>query len=178
MFEKEVCEYLSLPSVPVKQWDGQQSFKDGVAVVEFNDGEQAYAIATYNADIDTAPRIKKIFSLQAFSRIVEIFVVPSYMDVNDIEQADLDKESKEAAKRLADEAKQLEQDGAESEQVKEMKSLPEWVFDNIHNAEEAQAYIQQYNSRNRIKGRIPKNEDTLKMRLLNIYNEMQNNKKQ
>lgn len=171
-FEKEVCDYLSLPSIPKKVFDGKTSFKDGVAVTKLALGDLAYAICTFNAEQDKEPRIKKVFAQERFVGIEEIFVVPSYMDTNDIENADLDEQSKQAAERLAQEARDLTQGDEMDKETKEMETLPEWVFDNIHNKEEAQAFIRSWNSTNNIKGRIPENIDTLKMRLLTIYSEM------
>ena len=93
--------------------------------------------------------------------------------VDDVDDMDLDKESKEAALRLAEEAQELEEEGVESDEMKEMKELPEWVFDNVHNAEEAAAFIKSYNKQNGIRGgRLPQNEEGLKLRLLTIYEEM------
>lgn len=176
-FENEILEYLSLPSVPAKKWDGEKSFKDGVAIVEMHSERLAYAVATFDKETDEQPRIKKTFAPEPFYSIKDIFVVPSYMDTKDIDNMDLDKESKEAAQRLADEAKALEEQGTESEKMKEMKTLPEWVFENIHNLEEARAFISSFNSKNKIKTKIPKNEETVKLRLLTIYNEMENKSK-
>lgn len=178
LFKKEVLENLNIPSLPVKEWNGKDTFKDGVAVVSMRDNRSAYAVATFNAEVDKQPRIKKVFSLEPFYDIEKVFVVPSYMDtLEDVPDMDLDNESKEAAKRLAEEAKDLEDEGVESDEMKDMKSLPEWVFDNIHNAEEAYAFVQSYNSRNKIKGRVPKSEEPLKLRLLAIYTEMKNSNK-
>lgn len=176
LFESSVIEYLKLPSIPKKEWDGESSFKDGVAVVQLLQGRTGYAVATFNAEKDSEPRIKKTFSIEPFSDILKIFVVPSYMDTDEksIIRFDVDNDSKEAAMRLAQEANELENEGTESEKMKEMKQLPEWVFDNIHNLEEAQAYIKRYNSQNKIKGKLPSNEDTVKCRLLAIYNEINN----
>ncbi len=172
LFEEDVLEYLNLPSLPAKEWDGHDSFKDGVAIVSMRDNRRAYAVATFNNEADSQPRVKKVFTLEPFKCIETILVVPSYMDtVDDVDDMDLDKESKEAAARLAEEALELENSGIESDDMKEMKELPEWVFDNVHNAEEAYAFIQSYNSRNNIKGRISKKEENLKLRLLTIYNE-------
>lgn len=175
-FEQSVLDYLKLPSIPKKKWDGKSSFKDAVAVVKLMQDRKGYAVATFDSEKDEKPRIKKAFSLEPFTDILSIFVVPSYMDTeeHDIIKFDVDDESKEAARRLAEEAKELENQGAESEKMKEMKELPEWVFDNIHNLEEAQAYIKKYNSQNKIKGKLPSNEDTVKCRLLAIYNEINN----
>lgn len=170
-FEKQICNFLGLPSIPVKKWDGKRSFEKGVAVLEMLNGGQSYAVASFDAEKDEEPQVKKTFSIEPFSRIVEIFVVPSYMDT-DVEDADLDNESKKAAQRLVEEAKELEEKGVESESMKDMKALPEWVFPEITNADQAKAYIQAYNQRNKIRGKLPKNEETLKLRLLTIYNEI------
>ena len=48
----------------------------------------------------------------------------------------------------------------------------EWVFDEIHNKEEAMAWIKSYNQRNKIRGHIPENEETIKMRLLAIRSDL------
>lgn len=177
-FEKEVLQYLNLPSVPKKNWDGKSSFKDGVAVTVMRDNRQSYAVATFDAEEDKSPRIKKVFSQEPFTGIGDIFVVPSYMDtVEDVPDMDLDKESKEAAIRLAEEAKELEDDGVESEGMKEMKALPEWVFDEVHNLEEGIAYIKAFNQKNKIKGKVPTKEEAVKLRLLTIYNEINNKNK-
>lgn len=173
-YEKEVLDFLKIPSIPLKQWDGKSSFKDGVAVLSLMDEREAYAVATFDAESETKPRIKKVFSQVPFNSVGDIFVVPSYMDVDNIDDMDLDNESKEAARRLAEEAEELENDG-----VEEHTEMPdsEWCFDEIHNLDEAIAWIKSYNSRNRIKGRIPKDEETVKLRLLTIWKEL-NLKKQ
>ncbi len=169
LFEKEICDYLSLPSIPIKEWDGKSSFKNGVAVTTINGGGNAYAVCTFDADKDKKVRIVKTFAQEPFYGVTSIFVVPSYMDLN-VEEADLDESSKEAAKRLAEEAAELTQN--KKEEQSELSSLPEWVFPEIHNKEEAIAWMRQYNSANKIKGRVPENEDTLKMRLINIYSQL------
>ena len=174
LFENEVLEKLKLPSIPVKKWNGKDSFKEGVAVTVLQSGSSAYAVAAFDAEEDEKPRIKKVFTLEPFFSIKDIFVVPAYMDsVDDVDDMDLDKESKEAALRLAEEAQELEEEGVESKAMKDMKELPEWVFDNVHNAEEAAAFIKAYNRKNKINGgRMPQNEEGLKLRLLTIYDEM------
>ena len=179
LFEEEVLDKLKLPSIPIKKWNGKDSFKEGVAVITLMSGYLAYAVASFNAEEDKEPRITKVFTLEPFSGVNEIFVVPSYMDsVEDVADMDLDNESKEAALRLAEEAQELEEDGVESEAMKEMKELPEWVFDNVHNADEATAFIKNYNSQNKIRGsRIPKDEEALKLRLLAIHEEIKKKNK-
>lgn len=172
-FEKEILDFLKIPSIPLKQWDGKSSFKDGVAVLSLMDEREAYAVATFDAESETEPRIKKVFSQVPFNSVGDIFVVPSYMDVDNIENMDLDNESKEAAQRLAEEAEELENEG-----VEEHTEMPEseWCFDEIHNLDEAIAWVKNYNSRNRIKGRIPKDEETVKLRLLTIWKELNSKK--
>ena len=179
LFENEVLDNLKLPSIPKKKWNGKDSFKDGVAVTELQSGILSYAVATFDAEVDEKPRIKKVFTLEPFFSIKDIFVVPAYMDsVDDVDDMDLDKDSKEAALRLAEEAKTLEEDGVESDEMKDMKKLPEWVFDNVHNAEEATAFIKSYNKQHNIRGgRIPQNEEGLKLRLLTIYEEIKKENK-
>lgn len=175
-FEKEVIRYLNLPSLPKRVWNGKDSFQDGVAVVNMSLGRQAYAVCSFDKETDREPSIKKVFGIEPFTGIEKVFVVPSYMD-NDTADVDLDAESKKRAEQLAAEAKELENEGTVEEAVKEADKLPEWIFDEIHNMSEAQAWLKQYNIRNGIKkGKIPTNEETIKMRLYNIYMSNKNRK--
>lgn len=178
-FEADVLKHLNLPSIPLKSWNGKDGFDSGVAVVLLTGERFAYAVASYDPETDEKPVIRKTFSIEPFYGIKDIFVVPSYMDTTEdsIENSDLDKESKDAARKLAREVEEMENEDVESDEMKEMKSLPEWVFDNVHNADEARAFISSYNSRNKIRGKLPKNEETLKLRLLTIYKEMNNKNK-
>ena len=175
-FEKEVITYLNIPSIPKKEWNGKDSFQDGVAVINLSLGRQSYAVCTFNKDEDKEPRIKKVFGVEPFHSIEKVFVVPAYMD-NDTSDVDLDAESKKRAEQLAAEAQELENDGTVDEAVKEADKLPEWIFPEIQNIEQAQAYLREYNRMNRIKkGKIPTNEETIKMRLYNIYMSNKNRK--
>ena len=168
-FEKEVICYLNLPSLPKRVWNGKDSFQDGVAVLNLLSGQQAYAVCTFDKETDKTPRIKKVFGIEPFSDIANIFIVPSYMD-NDTSEVDLDAESKKRAEQLAAEAKELENEGTVDEAVQEADKLPEWIFPEIQNREQAIAYLREYNRINGIrKGKIPSNEETIKMRLYNIY---------
>jgi hypothetical protein len=89
---------------------------------------------------------------------------------NDTTNADLDTESKKRAEQLVAEANELENKGVVDEAVVNANNLPEWIFDEIHNRDEAIAWLKQYNQRNVIKkGKVPTNDDTIKMRLYNIY---------
>lgn len=166
--EKEVLAYLRLPSIPKKEWDNKSSFSKGVAVLTLVYGGQTYAVATFDNEKDVTPRILKVFSPERFTVIEKIFIVPEYMDVDDIKDADLDEESKKRAEELASEAKEIEDDGVEEE-----TRLPEneYFFDHIHSDEEARAYIEAYNKSNRIRGRVPKSHEGLVMRLSVIYAE-------
>lgn len=174
-FEKEVLNYLRLPSIPLKEWDGKTSFKDGVAVVSLYGKREAYAVATFNADTDKKPNIKKTFSIEPFREVKAIFVVPSYMNV-DVEHADADKETKDAMERLKEEAEELENEGSEGEKPDVPEN--EWCFDEIHNLEEAQAWLKTYNKTNGVKCGVPKKEETVKLRLLAIWKEIQDRNKQ
>jgi len=167
-FEKEICDYLSLPAIPLKEWNGKESFKDGVAVVELSLGELAYAVCTFDAQKDKEPRIKKVFTQIPFTHVASILVVPSYMDTKDIDDADLDEQSKEAAQRIVDEANELTNDDYDK------ITLPdnEYFFDNIHNDDEAIAFITSYNKENGIKGAIPSKHDTIVLRLGVIYSDL------
>lgn len=168
-FEKEVIMYLNLPSIPKKEWNQTDSFENGVAIVNLSLGRQAYAVCSFNKETDKEPKIKKVFGIEPFGSIDKVFVVPAYMD-NDTSDADLDAESKKRAEQLATEAKELESQGTVDEAIEKANELPEWIFPEIHNIEEAQAYLREYNRINRIKkGKVPTNKETIKMRLYNIY---------
>lgn len=175
-FEKEVINYLNLPSLPKRVWNGKDSFQDGVAVINLTLNRQAYAVCTFNKDEDKEPRIKKVFGVEPFHSIEKVFVVPAYMD-NDTTDVDLDAESKKRAEQLAAEAQELENEGTVDEAVKEADKLPEWIFPEIQNREQAMAWLKQYNIHNGIKkGKIPTSEETIKMRLYNIYMSNKNRK--
>lgn len=168
LFEKEVCDFLSLPSIPRKLWDGKSSFEKGIAKVGIGFDRFAYAVCKFDNNKDAKPRVVKVFSSDRFGDIVEIYVVPEYMNT-ELENADLDDDSKQKAKELLSEAKSLENENKETE-FQEPEN--EWVFDEIHNKEEAMAWIKSYNKKNKIRGMIPENEETIKMRLLAIRSEL------
>lgn len=168
-FEKEVCDYLKLPKLPVKEWDGKTAFDKGVAIVKLAFDEKAYAVAKFNPDVDSKPNVVKVFASETFFDIEKVFIVPDYMEMN-VENADLDDESKKKAEELARQAEEIENDG-----VSTKVEMPEneYSFDNIHNDEEAIAFITAYNQKNGIKGAVPKKHDTIVMRLAVIYDETQ-----
>ena len=166
-FEKEVCSYLNIPSLPKKEWDGKSSFKNAVSTIKLGGSRLAYAVASYDEAKDDAPRVVKSFMTEPFYGIEKIFVVPSYMDT-DVDNMDLDEQSKKAAEDLKKEADELESQGAD-----ENMEVPEneYCFDHIHNDEEAIAFIEAYNSENNIKGAIPKKHESIIARLTVIYAE-------
>lgn len=175
--EKEVCEALNLPSIPKREWDGEKSFKTGVAVVTLDKNNErfAYAVATFDNERDEKPRIVKVFGNEQFFGIDKIFIVPDYMD-NDIENMDLDDASKDAAQRLLEQAEELENEGVESIDDAKMPEN-EYFFDFINSDEEGRAYIKDYNKRNKVRGKLPDTHDAIVMRLSVIYNEQQNKNK-
>lgn len=166
-FEKEVCSYLNIPSLPKKEWDGKSSFKNAVATIKLGGSRLAYAVASYDEAKDDAPRVVKSFMTEPFYGIDKIFVVPSYMDT-DVDNMDLDEQSKKAAEDLKKEADELENQGAY-----ETTEVPknEYCFDHINNDEEAIAFIEAYNRENNIKGAIPKKHESIIARLTVIYAE-------
>jgi hypothetical protein len=170
-FEKEVLDFLGLPSIPKKEFDGKP-FKKGVAVIELASGVKAYAACSFNPDDgDTTPKICKVFSLEQFTKIEKIYVVPEYMaTLNEVDEMDLDDDSKKRASELLEQAEKLELDSTEFEDVK--PPINEYYFDNIKNDAEAKAFISSYNKRNKIKGRVPKTHEGLIMRLSVIYGEL------
>lgn len=175
-YEKEVIAYLNIPSIPKKEWNQLDSFQNGVAIVSLSLGRLAYAVCTFDKETDKEPRIKKVFGIEPFTSIEKVFVVPSYMD-NDTSEVDLDAESKKRAEQLAEEAKELENQGTVEEAIEDANKLPEWIFDEIHNKDEAMAFLREYNRINRIKkGKVPTNEETIKLRLYNIYMSNKNRK--
>lgn len=169
-FEKEIINYLNIPSIPAEknEWDGKSSFKTGCAVVTMFGDSKAYAVCTYDAEINDKPRVIKAFGCEPFYDIEKIFVVPDFMNT-DVENMDLDDESKEAAGKIIEEAAELTEEDENDEVKNELDALQEWVFPEITNKDEAIAWVRQYNSANGIKGRVPENEETLKLRLMNIY---------
>lgn len=168
-FEKEICDYLSLPSIPRKKWDGKSSFEKGVAIVNVGFDRKAYAICKFDSTKDTTPRVVKVFSSERFSDIIDIFIVPSYMNT-ELENADLDEKSKEKAEELLSEAKELENAAVKENEVKEPEN--EYYFDHIHNDEEAIAFITSFNKKNKIKGNVPTRHETILMRLAVIHSEL------
>ena len=172
-FEKDVIDFLGLPAIPKKEWDGKTSFEKGIAVINLLSREKAYAICSYNNG-DKTPKVCKVFSIEPFTSIEKIFVVPSYMQkIEDVDDMDLDEDSKKNARMILSEAEELEGEGL----ADEYETTHEYYFENITNDEEARAFIKSYNKRNKIKGAIPKTHETILMRLSVIYNDYGKQKK-
>lgn len=171
-YEKEVCDYLRIPGIPLKEWNGKDSFTNGVGVVTTHSGRETYVVVSFDKerDIDGKPRVIKVFDMEPFANITKVFVVPSYMDVIDDDDMDLDDESKENARKIAHEAIVEENTDGAGEIV-----MPdnEYLFDNIHSDEEARAFISAWNKANKIKGGIPTKHDSIVMRLSVIWAESQ-----
>lgn len=172
-FKKDVCDYLRLPDIPKKKWDGKSSFDYGVGVAITKNEERCYVVVSFNADEDEEPRIKKVFGYDIIKNLDEVFVVPAYMNDDKVEEMDLDDESKKRAAAVMKEAKEIEDEGT-AEQV-EMPDN-EYFFDSIHSDEEGRAFIESYNKKNRIKGAIPRKHDAIVMRLGVIWTELNNKK--
>lgn len=173
--ENEICQFLGIPSIPKKKWDGKTGFKRGVGIVELLAGGQAYVVVAFNPEKDNDCHVLKVFTQEQFETghfsTDNVFVVPDYMDT-DVENMDFDEKSKEAAKALINEALDLENADTAASKVE----LPEneYYFDNIHDDEEAQAFIKSYNTSNRIRGKVPTTHEAIIMRLSVIHSEMNN----
>lgn len=175
-FEKEIVAYLNLPSIPKKEWDGKSSFQKGVALLSLRDEREAYAVASFDADVDKTPNIVKVFGIEPFMNIKKVFVVPTYMTTEDeIGDMDLDEQSKKKVQQVLAEAKDIENEGTKEENP--MENLPEWIFSEIHSKDEAVAWLRNFQSRNKQKGRIPTTEENIKLRLFSIYSELQKKQK-
>lgn len=171
LFEKEVIKHLNLPSIPKKEWDGKSSFSKGVALISLRGEREAYAVASFDANVDKTPNIVKVFGIEPFVGIKKVFVVPSYMTTEDeIKDMDLDEQSKKKVQQVLDEAKEIENEGVVGDEELE-KPKNEYYFDHITNDEEAKAFIRSYNSRNHIKGKIPSTHDGIVMRLAVIFSD-------
>ena len=176
LFEKEVIQHLNLPSVPKKEWDGKSSFSKGVALLSLRGEREAYAVASFDADVDKKPNIVKVFGIEPFVNIKKVFVVPAYMTTEEeIKDMDLDEQSKKKVQEVLDEAKEIENEGTKDENP--MANLPEWIFPEIHSKDEAIAWLKNFQSRNKQKGRIPTTDENIKLRLFSIYSEMQKKQK-
>jgi len=168
MFEKEVCQYLGIPSIPLKEWDGTSPFTKAVAVLSLAFGKKAYGVARFEPTKESEPNIVKVFNSEPFVGIEKLFVVPEYMETS-VEDADLDDESKKKAEELAHQGDEIINAGKHDDD-KALENPPTpYYFDNITSDEEAIAFIAAYNKKNKTGGRVPKTHDTILMRLAVIY---------
>ena len=164
-FEKEVCEYLKAP-MPKKEWDGKTSFDKGVALIRCITGGYNYAACKFNADVDDKPRITKVFSLEPFTEITNIYPIPAYMD-DDILTMDLkDDDSLDAMKGLLAEKQEIINKDIIEKPIVEN----EWGYDFIHNIQEATAFMKTKQP----KGKISTNAEVLKNKLRVMYFNEQN----
>ncbi|MBO7732475.1 MAG: hypothetical protein J6S67_07975 [Methanobrevibacter sp.] len=145
-----------MPSVPKKKWDGVKPFKNACGIIESKNGILCYAVFGFSEKANSA-FVKKVFGEEPILKIHEIYPVPDYMDMQDIEKWDLDEDSKKAAKNLANEALEIE-----GEDVKNDEPLNEWIFDEIHNIDEARAFVASYRKRKKMRGKPIKDEESLK----------------
>lgn len=167
-FLKEICEFLKIPKIPQKEWDGKSSFESGVAVIGGIYGGEDYAVCAFDKNIDKEVRIIKVWGSQPFNKITTIYPVPSYMD-DDITKMDFkDEESKEAMDALLSEKKEL----IDRDVDKPIDNKCEWGYDFIHNKQEAVAFLKT----KKIKGAIPTKEEVLKMKLKALYRSEQKKK--
>lgn len=175
LFEKEILDFLRLPSIPKKEHDGKQSFKDGVAVVNLRDGGQAYAVCTFDSETMNNPKVKKVFGITPHENIEKIFVVPSYMD-DKVEDMDLSPKDKERAEQLVQEARDLENEGVQVKQTPAPES--EYCYDHIANDEQAMAFIREWNKRHGMKkGKVPTTHEGITTKLLAMWMDDNRNKK-
>lgn len=171
--ENEICQFLGIPSIPKKKWDGKSGFKRGVGIVNLLTGGQAYVVVTFDPNKDEDCRVIKVFTHEQFSvgkfQTDDVFVIPEYMDT-DVDNMDFDENSKQAAEALVNEALDLENVDSAEQKVE----LPEneYFFDNIHNDDEAMAFIKSYNTSNKVRGKVPTTHETIVMRLSVIYSEI------
>lgn len=164
MYENEMLAYLNIPKVPKKEWDGKTPFKNGVGVASTNVGD-VFVVVGYSEDDENNLKIRKVFGLEPITGIAKVFPIPDYMDM-DVDAWDVDEESKEQAKQIAKEVTEMETESVDEEPK---EKLSEWYFDEIHNIDEARAWVAAYRKRNRIKGSTPKTEDALKNYLYVLY---------
>lgn len=166
LFFNEICEFLQIPSIPKKKWDGKQHFDKGVGVIKHYDGTESYAFVKYpdgNSDVNVA----KVFSEVQFYELKEIYIVPDYMnDISEVDKMDLDDTSKEHAKELLQQASFV--DDLDSDFIADN----EYYFDFIKNDEQAIAFIKAQNKKKRIRSRLPKTHEDIVMRLAVLFNEM------
>lgn len=171
--ENEICQFLGIPSIPKKKWDGRSGFKNGVGIVNLSTGGQAYVVVTFDPEKDEDCRVIKVFTQEQFTvekfNSDDVFVIPEYMDT-DVESMDFDDSSKQAATALVNEALDLE--NADDAKLKVELPENEYFFDNIHNDDEAMAFIKSYNTSNKIRGKVPTSHESIVMRLSVIYSEI------
>lgn len=166
-YEKNVCSALNIPSIPLKEWDGKTSFDSGVALVERITGDEEYAICSFSSEIEESVHIVKDFGHIPFSKVIKVFPVPAYMDDN-IENMDLDDDSKLAIESLISQKKEIVNEGVDVPK----EEVYEWGYPFIKDRQAAIAFLKD----KKLKGRIPTSDDVLKSKLKVMYHS-ENHKK-
>lgn len=173
--EKDIVVYLNLPSIPKKEWDGKASFRRGIAVTTLISGAEAYAVATFDAERDKEPRVIKVFTLEPYTDVRIVAIVPDYMNTDGVGSWDLTPESKKAAEEIINEARELEVDGVQEERT----DMPEheYLYPHVTNDAEAKAFIKAWNAQHGAKkARIPKTHEDIITKLTAMW--LNDNKKQ
>jgi len=167
--EKQVCEYLGIPSIPIKaKWDGKSPFTRGVAVIHRITDVYDYACCAFNPETDDSVNIVKDFGDVPFNQITEVYPLAAWMEDN-IQGMDLSDSSKEAMEALLQEKREKIKDGTEEPKKKEY----EWGYEFIHDKKEALAFLKTKN----IKGKMPAKEEVIKAKLRVMYREENKQKK-
>jgi RecG-like helicase len=127
-------------------------FTDGTAICDltwFNGGK--YAKQNYKVGIDYL-----------------VFGKPTVFNNRiNFTHPDLDDASKAKAEEIINEGNEIINDETDNATLHNPEN--EYSFDFIHNDEEAVAYIDAYNKKNKVSGRIPQKHDAIVMRLAVIY---------
>lgn len=163
LYEKEILQYLNIPSIPKMEWDGKKPFKNACGEILVKGDVQAFAVFGFS-ESSNSPYVKKVFGEEPIAKIGKIYPVPDYMDMQGIENWDVNEESKNAAIALANEAIEMEQ-----EKQEDVEETSEWFFDEIHNLEEARAWVANYRKKKRMRGKPIKDEESLKNFLYVLY---------
>lgn len=168
-FEKEVCKFLNIPSLPKNEWDKKSSFDNGVAIVKRLHGGEELAVCRFNSEADTDVRIIKDFGFEPFTEIISVYPIPSYMEDNITKMTFNDSTSEEAMKALLLEKNELTSGKTEDKKEEEY----EFGFPFIKDKKEAIAYLKSKNP----KAKISPNIDVIKNKLKVMYHNEQKNKK-
>ena len=172
--ERDIIDYLGLPSIPKKEWDGRSGFRRGIAVTSLLSGGEAYAVASYDSEFDEEPRIIKVFTLEPYRDVRIVALVPDYMNTDGVGTWDLSPESKAAAESIINEAHELEVEDVREERTDIPKH--EYLYAHVTNDNEAKAFIKSWNAQHGAKkARIPKTHEDIITKLTAMW--LNDNKK-